>query len=218
MKAAILDFDGTIIDSMGDIYRILTELTRKYNLAEIEPPILGELSGRPLREILRAKNPTVNPSLVRRIEEELFDRYTEICKDERRLFPKVRETLEALRSKGVRLAVVSTTPRKPLEYNLECSHLEGNFEVVLAREDVERPKPAPDGILKALRLLGVERGEVIFVGDSPVDIIAGRAAGVRTVAVLTGLCPRARLEAEKPDAIIVDISYLPDYLAKSSVE
>jgi len=211
----IFDFDGTIIDSMGSIYRILKELTRKHNLIEIEAPLLGELSGKPLREILMSRNPKIDPSLSRKMEKELFERYIKVCTDKCPPFPKVKETLETLRSRGIRLGVVTSTPREPLHSSLDSSGLKDSFDVILAREDVEQPKPAPEGILKALELLHAKADETLYVGDSPVDIAAGKAAGVRTVAVLTGLCPRACLEAERPDAVLRDLSYLPDYIEKS---
>lgn len=69
-------------------------------------------------------------------------------------------------------------------------------------EDVTHPKPHPEPVLAALARLGVGAEEALFVGDSPHDVAAGRAAGTRTAAALWGPFPRAALEAAGPDTLL----------------
>ncbi len=77
------------------------------------------------------------------------------------------------------------------------------FEVVVGSEDTERHKPNPEPILHALEHLGVGAGTAAYVGDSPFDIGAARAAGVHAVAVTWGgIHTRERLEQERPDAVV----------------
>ena len=79
--------------------------------------------------------------------------------------------------------------------------LVGAFDAVVCGDDVERPKPAPDAVLAILRRLDVPPSEALVVGDMPVDIEMGRAAGVRTCGVLWGNASREQLEASGTDSI-----------------
>ncbi|MEM2882908.1 MAG: HAD family hydrolase, partial [Candidatus Bathyarchaeia archaeon] len=119
---------------------------------------------------------------------------------------------ERLRGMGIRMGLVTTTPREPARGLIERLGIAGYFSVVVAVEDVERPKPHPDGPLKASRALGIDPRHCAFVGDSPNDIRAGRAAGTRTIGVLTGLSSRERLAREGADLILRSVGELPSAL------
>jgi phosphoglycolate phosphatase-like HAD superfamily hydrolase len=81
--------------------------------------------------------------------------------------------------------------------------LEHLFEAVVATDDVERPKPHPDGILRALELLGSTREDAAYVGDSPFDVQSAKAAGVGSIAVTWGrIHDRAKLAEAEPDALV----------------
>ena len=86
------------------------------------------------------------------------------------------------------------------QYEVEIEHL---FDVVVGSDDTERHKPDPAPIVHALELLDAPPGDAVYVGDSPFDIRAAKAAGVHAVAVTWGgIHPRERLEAEGPDAVV----------------
>jgi pyrophosphatase PpaX len=85
---------------------------------------------------------------------------------------------------------------------MDLCGLTRHFDLIVAPEDVENPKPHPEPVLFALGKLGVEAGEALFVGDSPHDIAAGREAGTYTAGALWGPFPRAALEAERPDHLL----------------
>ena len=78
----------------------------------------------------------------------------------------------------------------------------------MTREDGFPPKPAPDGILECLRRMKVQPNHAIVMGDSPLDIRAGKAAGTLTIGVLSGIGSLTQLEAEAPTAIINHVSQL----------
>ncbi|KPV63287.1 MAG: putative phosphatase [Candidatus Bathyarchaeota archaeon BA1] len=87
-----------------------------------------------------------------------------------------------------------------------------SFRVIITTLDVERPKPYPDAFLEGRRRLGTPIKDCAIVGDSVVDIRAGKAAGAKTIAVLTGLFDEKSLKQEKPDIIIRSITQLSSYL------
>ncbi|HET9948908.1 MAG TPA: HAD-IA family hydrolase [Longimicrobiales bacterium] len=117
--------------------------------------------------------------------------------------PGACEVLRALRERGVRVGVVTSKRREVALRTMEVCGL-AHVEALIGAEDVVCPKPDPEPVLRALEQLGLSGvpAEVLFVGDSPFDLHAGRAAGTRTAAVPWGASPRALLEAEGPDYVL----------------
>ena len=100
--------------------------------------------------------------------------------------PGAARVLRTLHDAGYPLGVVSTKHRHRVEEALERDGLGAFVEVVVGSDDVPRPKPAPDGLLRAASSLGIPTCDCVFVGDSEVDAMAARAAGMGFVAVLSG--------------------------------
>jgi HAD superfamily hydrolase (TIGR01509 family) len=98
-------------------------------------------------------------------------------------FADAGETLQALRARGIAVAVASSSARERLERTLRRAGLEDAFDVSVAGDEVEHGKPAPDMFLEAARRLGVEPARCAVVEDSPPGVAAGLAAGMLTVAV-----------------------------------
>ena len=117
-------------------------------------------------------------------------------------FPGVPEMLTALRDQGHRLGLVTSKMEGFARRGLSLCGLEAHFEVGVFHDDTPRHKPAPDPLLLAAERAGVDPRGVIYVGDSTHDVAAGRAAGMRTVAVLWGPFPQSMLEAERPDHLV----------------
>ncbi len=85
------------------------------------------------------------------------------------------------------------------------------FDIMLAKEDA-RNKPAPDGLERIIRTFGISKDECLYVGDSPIDVLTGKAAGVKTIAVTTGVTTIEQLKETKPDIIITDLEQLLTYI------
>jgi pyrophosphatase PpaX len=116
-------------------------------------------------------------------------------------FPGAVEAIAELRGRGVPVGVVTSKGREMTARTLGCSGLADVLDVLVTADDVRNDKPDPEPVVKALVELGIEGHPhlVLFVGDSPHDLAAGRAAGVRTAAVSWGPFTRAELEATPPD-------------------
>jgi pyrophosphatase PpaX len=131
-------------------------------------------------------------------------------------FDGVGGMLGELKGKGHRLGLVTSKTEGSARRGLRQFDLEDLFEVGVFHDDTARHKPEPEPLMLAAKRAGVPASEVIYVGDSTHDIVAGRAAGMRTVAVLWGPFTRALLEAEGPDHIVSapsDLVALVDRLA-----
>jgi len=90
------------------------------------------------------------------------------------------------------------------------------FKAIVTSQDVNQPQPSPQILLKAAQKLRVPIKECAFVTDSIVDIQAGKAAGIKTIAVLSGLFSRKELEKWRPDFIVGNVNRLPDLLRSFS--
>lgn len=119
-----------------------------------------------------------------------------------RPFPGAVEAVAELERRGVRLAIVTSKHRRGTLAGMALCGLVRHFDVIVTPEDVTHPKPHPEPVLHALARLGVSPEEAWFVGDSPHDVAAGRAAGTRTAGALWGPFPRAALERARPDALL----------------
>ena len=127
-------------------------------------------------------------------------------------FPGVKSVLRNLK-KSNKFGVVSNASHNEIIAILKSAKIDINmFEVIIGNDEVKHGKPFPDEILKAERL--THHNVDYMVGDSPYDIIAGKRAGCKTVAVLTGDFSRKRLKEESPDYIIKNLKELQEVLKK----
>jgi HAD superfamily hydrolase (TIGR01549 family) len=126
-------------------------------------------------------------------------------------FPELEEVLLRLRQRGLTLGIL-TSLWKPALLPLERNGLVPYFAAVITREDGYTVKPAPDGMLACLKLMNVVPAQALAVGDSPLDIRAGKEAGALTIGVLSGIATREQLEAENPALIIDSVGKLTDAL------
>jgi len=124
--------------------------------------------------------------------------------------PGAVSLLSELQRRGIKVAIVTRNCRAAVEQILTRTALP--HDVLVTRDDVEAVKPDPQHLSAALRQLGAEPQRALMVGDHPLDVRAGRAVGVRTVAVLTGYSPLERFTAENPDLILSQVGELHQHL------
>jgi HAD superfamily hydrolase (TIGR01509 family) len=175
--AALFDWDGTIVDSMAQIYRA--------NVA-----VLGEVGVRLDRTWFQEQ---YTPDWRRAYQElgipedrwdALARRWTEEMQRGRpRALPFVRGALRRLRRRGVRLGLVTASTRGVVVPNLPRLNLEGVFGSMLFADDVQNGKPHPEALLLALDELGVTAANAVYVGDTITDLEMARAAGSPFVAI-----------------------------------
>jgi len=132
-----------------------------------------------------------------------------------RPFDGVEDMLRALKADGHRLGVVTSKMEGFARRGLRVFGLEEYFEIGVFHDDTTTHKPDPAPLILAAARAGIAPSEVAYVGDSTHDIVAGRAAGMRTIAVLWGPFDRAVLEAEHPDHVIAHPSELPALVRKA---
>jgi pyrophosphatase PpaX len=198
IRAVLYDFDGTLADSTELIMRSYRHTMRTH---------LGQAPRD--EEWLSGFGMTLETQIARfaRSEAEAVEMlgtyraYQAIHHaDLLRPFPGAPETVAELERRGYALAIVTSKHRHATLEGMDLCGIVPHFQVIVTPEDVTHPKPHPEPVQVALEMLGVQPHEAVFIGDSPHDMVAGRAAGTRVAAALWGPFPRAVLEREQPDA------------------
>jgi phosphoglycolate phosphatase len=123
--------------------------------------------------------------------------------------------LTALRAQGLALGVATNDAEAPARAHLESAGVTGCFDFIAGYDSGHGAKPGPGQMLAFAEAVGLDPGAVVMVGDSTHDLIAGRAAGMRCVAVLTGLAGTEVL-APLADGVLADIGDLPAWIAAQS--
>ena len=210
MKAALFDFDGTLVDTTDLIYQSMRHAAGEVLGRKVSREALMANVGQPLprqMELLSAEHAEALLNSYGLHNEENHDA---LIKE----FPGVEEALACLRSAGVQVAVV--TSKRRFSVDMALKNFPGLGEVVdqwVTMEDTTEHKPRPAPLHKGLELLGnVSREEAAYVGDSPFDVAAAKAARVKSVAVSWGAFSEEALRAAGPDHLVPDLDAAVDVL------
>jgi pyrophosphatase PpaX len=195
----LFDLDGTVIDSGGIILASMRHASREVLGRVIEDEELMQAVGGPgLEAQMRALDPERVDELV-----SVYRAHNEPLHEELVCCAGMEQALERLRADGRRLGVVTAKRRATAELAFEHVPLGHLFEAIVGGDETERHKPDPEPLLLGAERLGARPEDVVYVGDSPFDVRAAKAAGMGSVAVTWGrIHDRARLEREEPDAIV----------------
>jgi len=189
IRALLLDFNGTISDDEALLCAILQELFAAHGRPLSIEEYYERLAGLSDPEIVELwLGPGHDDVVAGKIE-----LYRERAGDGETVGPEAREAVVEA-AEHVPVIVVSGSARVEVETVLEAAGLSGAVSGVVAAEDVENGKPAPEGYLRALQLLGISAGKAVAVEDSDVGVAAAKAAGLYCVAV-TGTMGPERLTA-----------------------
>jgi len=219
VKAAIFDLDGTILDSISIYYQIIETVFQHFEMPMPTEDQLREATKNgdfEWDEVLPGKTRQEKDRLINKAEVVVAEIYPKMFEKKVQLINGAKETLEHISKKGIKLGLVTSTPRQNLGFKrhpLVNAGIEDLLEVVIAADDVPRKKPAADPLLECIRRLDIPAEDSVYVGDSRTDIQAGIAAGMKTVAVLTGFDLKNALIKENPDAVIDSIAGLKGILA-----
>ncbi|MHA1506828.1 MAG: HAD family hydrolase [Candidatus Asgardarchaeia archaeon] len=202
IKGVILDFDGTIVDTVDAIAEAVVKSAEKLGVKlkkeEVKPHIgmggdhlLRKFFGDDLELIEKMKKLWAKSS----------EKYMDLKSV--RLFPNAKKFLTELRRRGYKIGIGSSSLKRHIEKILGHFKLEELVDCYVSGEEIERGKPEPDIFIKVTEILGLKPEECIVVGDTEYDIIAGKKMGSRTVLVIHD--PTKVYDGEKPDFIVHDL-------------
>lgn len=195
LRAVVFDLDGVLIDSIA-VMREAFQRAYAEVVGTADAPFEEYLHhlGRHMPDTLR----------IMGLPAAMYELFVRESHDLAHLIPPCQGAawlLDELAAGGAQLAVATGKSRARAEHNLEAVGLRRRLAVVTGSDEVERGKPAPDIVELTLERLGVRAAEAIAVGDSPLDLEAGRAAGTRVAAALWGQGDHAALLACQPDVV-----------------
>jgi HAD superfamily hydrolase (TIGR01509 family) len=212
VKAVLFDMDGTLIDSMGAYYGIIRDILEQLN---IEITLSRELlfqslsRGEILSNVVFAPEIRHQKNVVQQFNTLALEAFRAMfSKGDVMLIHGVGPLLEELKRRGFLLAIVTSSRAEIVVPFLKAKNIHPHLSCVIGRFEAPRLKPSPDPILTCMEMLDVHRSEAVYVGDSIIDIQAGKAAGTGTVGVLTGTSDMESLKAEVPDAILDSVGDL----------
>jgi pyrophosphatase PpaX len=198
-ETVLFDLDGTVVDSGAIILASMRHATREVLGCEYSDEELMQTVGGPG---LEAQMHALAPDQVDRLVD-VYRAHNEPLHDELEACAGMEDVLVQLHEEGRRLGVVTAKRRSTVELafaNVPLGHL---FEAIVGGDETERHKPDPEPLLLGAERLGADPTSTAYVGDSPFDVRAAKAAGMFAVAVTWGrIHDSARLEAEQPDAIV----------------
>ena len=210
VKAVLFDLDGTLLDSVNSYLEIVSTVFERLGLplpAREEVLNVMQYMKKPW-ESLVPHDRCDREQLIeecRKIDRDVFE---EVFGRELKLIDGSLAVLKNLKARGFPVGIVTSSWGTIGVGFLKRHGLRDYIDVIISQKEVPVRKPAPDGILECLRQLGCQPTEAVYVGDSPVDILAGKAAGTFTVGVLTGTSNRDILADLEPDMVINDVGEL----------
>jgi HAD superfamily hydrolase (TIGR01509 family) len=209
-KGIFLDLDGTLVDSTAAYIEAakisFQALGRQMPPAEVMLEI-------PRRIEQRQSINDLTGGCAEQFLPIYLKAYYSTTERHAKLLPNAAFALESLAGKA-KLALITMrhVPNQVIQKELDYLGISQHFSLVLTALDTSKPKPSPEALIRCVEKLDLKMCDCLIAGDSVNDMRAGKAAGSRTVAVLSGLYGRDELAQEQPDLMLPDVTVLPKYV------
>jgi phosphoglycolate phosphatase len=211
------DLDGTLVETAPEIMDAVNDALRHFNLSEVTQQQVNDWIGHGTRELLvqaladrtgTTADSVRSGELLRTVLPVYDNFYEQRCGTRSHLYPHVRETLTALRTQGVKLAVVTNKEGRYTQVVLDVHQLTPMFDAVISGDTFPNKKPNPIGVTHCLNKFGVNADRTLFVGDSSIDAATARNAGLPVWLLPYGYNMGQPIAACAPDRVIADFSSL----------
>jgi len=196
IRAVLFDLDGTLLHSAPDLVAALNRIRTLNSLPELALEAMQQFAPRGAVELLKAGMPEADPVTLEHWRQEFLAHYQANCFRESVLFEGVGELLAFLDRKGIPWGIVTDKPEYLTRPILSAAGLDKSIACLVCGDAIKERKPHPAPVLLACEKLHVTAAEALLVGDEVRDLEAGKAAGVRTCAVLYGYGSTKFLESE----------------------
>jgi len=209
LKALLFDLDGTLIEFKFRVIELKKELFDKLNDNNviIEKRFQKESIQNICEEAQRIMKNNANKECDRITSDmkEIIEKYEIEGLKQSAIKKDVFYVFNWLKKKEIKLALVTNNGRKSAEYAVNRFELIEYFDVIITRDEVNKWKPHPEPIQKAINQLKIESSEGIFIGDSKMDIQSSKSAGVKVASIPTGIHSKQQLDEEDPDYLIYSL-------------
>ena len=214
IRAALVDLDGTLVDTLGDFTVALNTMLRELDLPALTRADIERRVGKGSEHLIRATLQAVNgdPALYPEAWATYQRHYDAANGQHAQVYPGAREGLDFLRARGVRMACVTNKPGRFARDLLRAKDLAGYFEQVVGGDAYPQRKPHPMPLLMSAQALGVAPAQTLMVGDSSNDAQAARAAGCPVVLVTYGYNHGEPVRSVDADAWLDSLAQLADLM------
>ena len=216
IKLCIFDLDGTVLDTVGSIAYYANFALSKNGVEPIPEEQYKYLAGRGISNLVRGMleyRGCYSDWLFERVFHDYDTAYNADVAYKTTIFDGMLETLDMIKARGVKLAIVSNKPDFATRTVVRALYGEGYFDFVTGQKPGGILKPDPTVVLSVMDSFGATRDECLYIGDTSTDMQTGKRAGMRTVGVLWGFRGREELEENGADVIISRPSELCDCLS-----
>ena len=191
IQAVLFDLDGTLIDTAPDFIRIIKELCIESNVELLADEEIRVQVSEGSKAMVRLFHPDLddNSPELTRYRDEFLRRYAANIAVDTTLFDGMKDVLLDLEARQIPWGIVTNKPRSLSMALLDALDLTNRCAVLVCPEDVKQTKPDPEPMYLAASNIGIAPENIIYVGDHPRDIDAGRAAGMKTVLAAYGYLP-----------------------------
>lgn len=200
------DLDGTLVDSAPGLADAVDMALKAFGLpaAGVEriSTWIGNGADVMVERAVRWAEGDMSPEFCQKVRDKFDHYYAETAASGSKLYPQVKETLAALKAKGVPMGLITNKPTPFVAPLLNSLDIEEFFSVVIGGDDVAQKKPHPAPMYLMLAKLGLRASELVFVGDSRNDIQAAQAAGCRCVGLTYGYNYGESIALSKPDRVL----------------
>lgn len=205
-KAILFDLDGTLLDTLEDMADALNRTMDRFQLPHRSLREVRSFVGNGAKRLVALATGAEGERLeeILAVYKEDYDRNYLI---KTAPYPGIMALLDRLHEAGCLVGIVSNKPDSTVQ-SLAEALFEGKADISVGEKSGIRRKPAPDTVLAAMETLGVTKAEAVYVGDSEVDVMTARAAGVPCISVTWGFRDRDVLEAAGAETFAEDCSAL----------
>ena len=182
----LFDLDGTLVDSLADICGNVNKVRAGFQLPPLATEVLVKYIGKGVEQLIHLSFPELDESDRNGLVAKYREHYAQSPTMGGKIYPGVRETLETLQQRGIKIAV-ATNKATDIAHQTLAHYLPGiQFDLVAGPEKVSKRKPAPEHLTEVISQLGLETQNVCFIGDDPVDKASANAAGVQFLGAAYG--------------------------------
>lgn len=213
----LFDLDGTLVETAPEIMDAVNDTLGQFGLPPVSQQQVNDWIGHGTLSLLVQAVADRNGQSVEAVRSgELLRQmlpvydvfYQRRCGTRSHLYPHVRETLQALRVQGVKLAVVTNKEGRYTQVVMQVHQLVPLFDAVVSGDTFPTKKPDPAGVAQCLAQFGAAKARTLFVGDSSIDAATARNAGVPVWLLPYGYNMGQAIEACAPDRVITDFTSL----------
>lgn len=182
----LFDFDYTLVNSEKGILMCYRHVLDREGLTDITDDAICRTIGLTLAQGLSILTSSDDADYIEGLRKE-YVAFADTCMTENtRFYPQTLPLLKKIKADGAMAGIISTKFRYRIEDKFSREGEEKLIDIIIGMEDISEAKPSPEGILKAVDKLGVNKDRVLYTGDNKVDALAAQAAGVDFAAVTTG--------------------------------